>query len=304
MGSFNTATLVATSLKVINGVTGTNGVDLVYGSMADNDQFRISIGGTASNSGFAEIATSDDGTEPIYVRQYTGVFSTIARSAALLDSNGNTTFPNTIIAGTQVQATATGNDYNTASFHAFGNGAANTVFPSIGFHQPSLYASSIQLRAAGDFRFYAQGATTYADITCQLLTGTATAARYADLAENYVADALYDPGTVLIFGGANEVTIATESHTPTIAGIVSTTPAHLMNAECAGEFVVAVGLQGRVPCRVTGKISKGDRLVASNIPGYATVMDKTLYEPGCIIGKALEDFDGQYGIIEVVVGRV
>jgi hypothetical protein len=68
--------------------------------------------------------------------------------------------------------------------------------------------------------------------------------------------------------------------------------------------VVAVGLQGRVPCKVTGKIRKGDRLVASDIAGYATVMDKTLYEPGCIIGKALEDFDGESGIIEVVVGRV
>jgi hypothetical protein len=137
-----------------------------------------------------------------------------------------------------------------------------------------------------------------------VINGTATAARYADLAENYVADATYEAGTVLIFGGANEVTVSTESHTPAIAGIVSTNPAHLMNSECKGEFVVAVGLQGRVPCKVTGKISKGDRLVASNIAGYATAMDKILYEPGCIIGKALEDFDGETGIIEVVVGRV
>ena len=49
-------------------------------------------------------------------------------------------------------------------FSAIGNGATNTVFPTIGFHQPSLYASSIQLRAGGDFRFYVQGAASYASI--------------------------------------------------------------------------------------------------------------------------------------------
>ena len=303
-GNVTTAANATTALKVENTVTGTNAVNLVYGNMATNDQFRITIGGTAVDSGFAEIATSDNGNEPIYVRQYTGVFSTLTNSAALLDSNGNTTFPKIIAAGTQVQATATGNDFNTSSFHAFGNGTTNTIFPGIGFHQPNMYASSIQLRAAADFRFYAQGATSYADITCKILNGTATSAQYADLAENYVADAKYDLGTVLIFGGTHEISIATESHSPAIAGIVSTNPAHLMNAECKGEFIVAVALQGRVPCKVTGKIRKGDRLVASDIAGYATVMDKTLYEPGCIIGKALEDFEGDTGVIEVVVGRV
>ena len=68
--------------------------------MADNDYFRIYAGGTASNSGYVEIATSDDGNEPIYVRQYTGVFSTIRRTLTLLDGNGNTVFPGS--------ATATG----------------------------------------------------------------------------------------------------------------------------------------------------------------------------------------------------
>jgi hypothetical protein len=303
-GSTTNATNATTSLKTENTVTGTNAVDLVYGNMSDNDQFRIRIGGTASNAGFAEIATADDGTEPIHVRQYSGVFSTIARTATLLDSNGNTSFPGIVTAGNQVRATATGNDYDTSSFHAYGNGVTNTVFPSVGFHQPGVFASSIQLRGAADFRFYAQGLTTFADITCRILTGTATAARYADLAENYVADAEYESGTVLIFGGTHEVTISLTSHSEAIAGIVSTNPAHLMNSECRGEFVVAVGLQGRVPCKVTGKIRKGDRLVASNIAGYATVMNKELYEPGCIIGKALEDFDGESGVIEVVVGRV
>jgi hypothetical protein len=86
----------ATATQVTRTVTGTNSGELVRGNMADNDQFRILVGGTASNAGFAEIATADDGTEPIHVRQYTGVFTTLVRTATLLDGSGNTTFPGTV----------------------------------------------------------------------------------------------------------------------------------------------------------------------------------------------------------------
>jgi hypothetical protein len=85
-----------TANTVVATVTGTNSADLVYGNMADNDQFRIRVGGTATNAGFVEIATADDGTEPIHVRQYTGVFTTLARTATLLDGSGNTSFPGTV----------------------------------------------------------------------------------------------------------------------------------------------------------------------------------------------------------------
>ena len=132
----------------------------------------------------------------------------------------------------------------------------------------------------------------------------ATSAQYADLAEMYVADADYAPGTVLEFGGEYEVTATTESHSTRVAGIVSTNPSYLMNATLAGDSVVAVALTGRVPCQVVGTIKKGDRLVASDIKGVATVLDKSKYEPGCIIGKALEAYNSsEVGTIEVAVGR-
>jgi hypothetical protein len=107
-GSSLTSVGTLTNLTVtnaINGtliktVTGTNTADLIYGNMADNDQFRIRIGGTATNAGFVEIATADDGTEPIHVRQYTGVFTTLTRTATLLDGSGNTSFPGTVTAPT------------------------------------------------------------------------------------------------------------------------------------------------------------------------------------------------------------
>jgi hypothetical protein len=75
-----------------------------------------------------------------------------------------------------------------------------------------------------------------------------------------------------------------------------------MNEACAGNKVL-IALQGRVPCRVVGKIRKGDLLVTSNIPGVAVSVGGTA-KPGTIIGKALTDFDSDHiGTIEVAVGR-
>ena len=79
-------------------LSGTNGRALLYQQMADNDYFRIYCGGTGNNGGYAEIATADDGTEPIYVRQYSGVFGTLVRTLTLLDGNGNTTVPGLLTA--------------------------------------------------------------------------------------------------------------------------------------------------------------------------------------------------------------
>ena len=70
----------------------------IRGTCGDNDFWRIGGGATGNNAGYMEIATADDGTEPIYVRQYSGTFSTITRTATLLDGSGNTSFPGTVAA--------------------------------------------------------------------------------------------------------------------------------------------------------------------------------------------------------------
>ncbi len=145
-----------------------------------------------------------------------------------------------------------------------------------------------------------QSGNTFGTVYASIFCGTATCARYADLAENYLADKPYAPCTVLEFGGACEVTAAQDG-TRRIAGVVSTNPAHLMNTALVGDNVVAVALQGRVPCKVRGKIRKGDMMVSGG-GGYA----RAEYNPsiGSVIGKALEDFDGIEGVIEIVVGRI
>ena len=134
--------------------------------------------------------------------------------------------------------------------------------------------------------------------------GTSTSAKYADLAERYTSDSNYDAGTVLIFGGEEEVTESTQRLDKRIAGIVSTDPAYLMNS--ALENSVAVGLQGRVPCKVVGEIRKGDLMVSRATPGHAEAWrDESNPPAGSVIGKALENKTGAGAdVIEVVVGRI
>ena len=131
--------------------------------------------------------------------------------------------------------------------------------------------------------------------------GVSTQAKYADLAENYQADKTYNPGTVLMFGGTYEVTLANVD-TTAVAGVVSTNPAHLMNGQLSGSNVVPLALTGRVPCMVIGPVRKGDMMVSAGF-GYA----KSSQSPqlGQVIGKALQDFPiNAKGVIEVVVGRL
>jgi hypothetical protein len=101
-----------------NTSTGTNSVTLLSATMADNDNFRLLVGGTATNAGFVEIATADDGTEPIHVRQYTGGFSALVRTATILDSAGNTVFPGSVNAG--LNYFGTGATFTSASGAGFG----------------------------------------------------------------------------------------------------------------------------------------------------------------------------------------
>ena len=124
---------------------------------------------------------------------------------------------------------------------------------------------------------------------------------YADLAEKYLSDTDYAPGTVVVFGGTHEITISTADHDSSVAGVISSNPAYTMNNGIEG---LPIALQGRVPCQVQGPIAKGDLVVTSNVPGVAQKLDLSKWRPGCVIGKSLEQInDNSIVMIEVVVGR-
>lgn len=130
---------------------------------------------------------------------------------------------------------------------------------------------------------------------------TSTSALYADLAEMYEADDEYEPGTVLIFFGAKDVTTTTREYDTRVAGVVSTKPAYLMNSEASG---IPLALTGRVPCKVQGPIAKGDLITTSTIPGVGQVVDSNFWVPGCVVGKSLGIIDdNSIQVIEIAVGR-
>jgi len=128
----------------------------------------------------------------------------------------------------------------------------------------------------------------------------ATSAQYADLAENYTADAEFAPGTVVVFGGDKEITISTDVADERVAGAISTEPAHLMNSIHPG---LAVALRGRVPVNVVGSVVKGDSLVTSSIAGHAQSVGRSRLYGQAVFAKALETNleDGKKVIIAVII---
>jgi len=139
-----------------------------------------------------------------------------------------------------------------------------------------------------------------------LFAGTATQARYADLAERYESNAEYPTGTVMIFGGEKEVTQSTTKMDRRKAGVVSENPAYMMNSDLVEtvEHAPYIALQGRVPVRVVGEVRKGDLMITSSVPGCAEAWREE-GDPryGSVIGKALANkTTTEEELIEVVVG--
>jgi hypothetical protein len=209
-------------------------------------------------------------------------------SAAGLSVAGNITGGN-VLGGANVNATTHTGTTVSVTGNITGGG-----------HVGTIYTNSIINTGAN-----ATGNIGSSTLYFNTVFAKATSAQYADLAEMYSSDSAYAPGTVVEFGGDTEITITTQTHSTQVAGIVSTNPSYLMNSTLDCEHAVEVALVGRVPCHVIGRIRKGDRLVASHIPGTAQVLDTNMYQPGCIVGKALENYDSdQPGTIEVAVGRI
>ena len=137
------------------------------------------------------------------------------------------------------------------------------------------------------------------DIFANLFQGTATQARYADLAEKYSGPEDLVPGDVVCFGGDLEVIACEDDSHHAVAGVISTEPAYMMNSEADGHYVA---LCGRVPCKVTGPVAKGDLMVSSSVKGHAKADNNAV--AGRIIGKAIGSSEGGEAVIEVLVNMM
>jgi hypothetical protein len=239
--------------------------------------------------------TANLSNNSITATTFVGALSGAATSATTAGTVTTAAQPNITSVGTLSSLAVTG---NVEAGNFVGTGVGSPTISSSG----SLSISATSGVTINNVVTLSTGSnTTAGNITgnWSLSTGSRLQATYADLAEYYEADVYYAPGTVLEFGGEKEVTIA-EDGTTRVAGVVSTDPAYAMNAKCPG-LAVALALQGRVPTKVRGTIRKGDMMVSAG-NGYA----RPCHSPqmGTVIGKALQNFDGVEGIIEIAVGRL
>lgn len=156
--------------------------------------------------------------------------------------------------------------------------------------------------SSGNNRVFASGTLSY-NPSLDLLNTRSTAAVYADLAERYEADAVYEAGTVVVVGGDKEITTTNRHGSTSIAGVISKNPAYMMNSAAGSDKTHPyVALKGRVMCKVTGPIRKGDRLVSSAFPGYACSYEAThCTEPNAVFARALQDHSDEFGMIEVKI---
>lgn len=154
--------------------------------------------------------------------------------------------------------------------------------------------------STGSQPLYTTSTISY-DVASQVLNATATSARYADLAERYAADSVYEEGTVLVIGGHAEVTVTNQRASTAVIGPVSKNPAYMMNSEAGtDETHPFIALKGRVPCKIVGRISRGEQVVTSHVPGYATAWAPG-DDPNAVIGKALGSQSEGLGLVEILV---
>ena len=175
--------------------------------------------------------------------------------------------------------------------------AADNTFTlgSASFGWSNVYATNFTgeaskaatLRVGSDFRSASSSATNNTvavrdatgNIAANLFQGTATQARYADLAEKYSTAEELPAGTAVAVCGHEDHEVAPASASDLCIGVVSTDPAYMMNSEADGQYI---GLKGRLPVRVKGAIKKGQAVYAF-AEGVCTTLATT-----ALVGVALE----------------
>jgi hypothetical protein len=193
----------------------------------------------------------------------TGSASTATNAGKLNDLEPSTTVPLSAIATIPVRDAA--GNITANQFIGISNSSNKLFIDNTDSVVDAVWNNSI---ASTKYRSARLSATAYSivardasgNVSANIFQGTATAARYADLAEKYLADAEYEAGTVVCIGGEKEVTASVWGKRA--IGVVSTNPAFMMNKDLEGGTYIA--LKGRVPVKVIGRVKKGDELIAAN----------------------------------------
>tara|TARA_E500000318_G_scaffold111858_1_gene132212 strand:+ start:1408 stop:2595 length:1188 start_codon:yes stop_codon:yes gene_type:complete len=122
------------------------------------------------------------------------------------------------------------------------------------------------------------------------LEGTASAAQYSDVAERFASDTVYEPGTVVALGGAEEITAVNEEASDEVFGVISSlnqAAFKMNNGAGTDETHPLIAMTGRVNVKVIGTVNKGDRLISASVPGYARAATKAECTAFNVLGRAL-----------------
>lgn len=313
--SATASTSTSTGAVVITGGLGVGG-DL-YSSTVNT----TTVGASTVNVGTVNAGTLNGNISATTVGATTVNASTVNAnlnattiSVTTLTATGSQQFITAANAGIEIGSTSSANtpyidfhssgnniDYDVRLIASAGNatvGSGNLTIASANtLHAGNIIPTVSNVTTIGTSvtKFNAMYATTF--------FGTAVTANYADLAEYYAGDKIYDPGTVVVFGGVEEVTTTTLFADVSVAGVVSTNPAYIMNDQITSANPVAIALRGRVPVKVVGPVNKGDLLVASSTEGFAESVGREASYGVSIFAKAIEtNLDlGEKVIIAVIL---
>jgi hypothetical protein len=146
-------------------------------------------------------------------------------------------------------------------------------------------------------------APTLVDIRANIVHATSTAAQYADLAERYEADMQLEVGDVVILGGEAEITRCEDDLSDAVFGVISNTPAFLMNAEAGNDDShPMVAMNGRVMVKVKGRGDAGDRVVSAG-DGAARVAEPEECTHFNVLGRLIKTkYHKETALTECVIG--
>jgi hypothetical protein len=187
-------------------------------------------------------------------------------------------------------------------------GSSSNLFTSVyssSFNgDPTLFKSNQNnIPDVNNTRNLGSSGNVFANIYATNFIGSSSSAKYADLAERYEADDVYEPGTLVSIGGEKEITMTRRHADNSVFGIISTDPAYTMNSDAGNnETHPPVALIGRVPCKVVGQVHKGQRLMSSDIWGVAMAWDEL--SPLTVIARSLVNkTTDDVELIEVVLDK-
>ena len=207
-------------------------------------------------------------------------------------NNGEIKFKVTTAGGVLTHvATVTATGIVPATDNTFALGSASLAYSNVYANAFTGEASkAATMRVGTDFRSASASATNNTvavrdatgNIAANLFQGTATQARYADLAEKYTTAQELAPGTAVAVCSHPDHEVEPAVASNHCIGVVSTDPAYMMNSEADGQYI---GLKGRLPVRVKGAVSKGD-VVYAMADGVCTTIATT-----ALVGIALVSND-------------